>query len=436
MERLNFYSGEIAGANATGAFLALAALGSIAFCSLKKPWGFWIALSSCSFFLFLMLQTQSRGALIAFTLGVIPVIIWGGIQLSKLRITALAFIALALSIYGYEIGFSERISELGSDSSADIAVREHIYISGIKMIMDAPNGLPEWLSPQQAYAQYYQSDLIPTNFLSLINSHLQILSASGLFGRFWYIFLWVSAFFIIFSRKKNTFLYVSLGILICLFVSAIFSHILRYWSVWAISFPFLVAAMWINRMRFRKLNYGVCVFSVTLFLLVTLCVLSSIIPRDYHLQFSKDKIVIGTGKKSILIPYPDEKILGFLYPKYLASFCKKNYAFAIICMDKIPKGSHDALIVSSQESFKMLKKINYNSVLFLNTDIPEDLKCENYEIKKPYNISLGEFSDWRIKSKWQKLSAECALPLKIISGSADYIPNWLQYLPKENDGDD
>jgi len=218
--RLDWFGAGPSSPNKTGALLAI--LFVVAWWpALRFRWGFWLSLPLAFVSMGLLLQTESRGALVA--AGAAVVLLVGAADGSVFRLGGFRFsvkrrqttptqqaghpsfkrrgvdwsrwgvgvlASVLLFAYAHALGVNERMAGMASGEDGSSNVRVALYSAGLKMIADAPMG---WGHGQagNAYGQWYQVVGDSRSYLSLVNSHLTWMADYGMVFQLGYISGWV-----------------------------------------------------------------------------------------------------------------------------------------------------------------------------------------------------------------------------------------------------
>lgn len=203
VERLDWFGFGVSSANRTAAFIACVIVASWGFASVFKKSGFWISLLISLVFFRFLVQTQSRGALVALIFSMAAFFYLAKIGYNKSRLSALLVGCAALAFMYFDSALSTRMTNMATLQSSSANCRADIYLSGMKMLTDAPHGVVVEKSPAEIYIRWYQNPDDSERYLSMINSHLEFLCKHGLTARICYIAFWIFALCITFPTKKR-----------------------------------------------------------------------------------------------------------------------------------------------------------------------------------------------------------------------------------------
>ena len=243
-ERLDWFEFGISSANRTGAFIA---------CLIAFTWclyAFRIRLLSALTWIadlvlfYFLVQTASRGSLISLIVAGVFFLFFAGFKFSRKTILAIFFWLACASLILMQSRLSDRMEEMLTLQSSSANCRVDIYLSGMKMLTDAPCGVK---SPIDMYMQWYQDPNDSERYLSMINSHLEFLCSNGILSRLGYAALWVFVFALLFPLSRTPFHAACLAVWICFVLCANFSNVANYWVLWIIpAISFIIGAFFIK----------------------------------------------------------------------------------------------------------------------------------------------------------------------------------------------
>lgn len=425
--RLDWFGFGIASANRTAAFIACAILAVWIFSACKKTIAWWFSFILTSGLLFCLILTKSRGAFVALGISAIVLFFNSKIIFTKSRVIALTILFSAAFAFSVYQGFASRFTKMCLLESSSANCRKDIYLSGIKMFADAPEGLSERDKPIDIYMRYYQSQEDSDTFLSMINSHLEAMCGNGFATRFLYVTLWIFALGISFPREKNTISAVSFSVILCVGISACFSNILNYWVVWILPILLLLFAIFQNRKRLLSPIFYLTIFFASSAFILLVYLISFFLSREASFRFyTNSDVLIGEGKPvKILLYRPIERVLGMRFGGELAKWSALNNC-AIFVSENFGYSKYCTAIICSPDGD--FSKLSSEKIIFLNTYPPANIDSLS---GKNVVAVFGAQADWRMKKAWRNLK-ESSLKFEIIelNGVADYIPNWSDYLNK------
>lgn len=429
LQRLDWFGFGVSSANRTGAFIACLIIAIWILFSFRLKWLSALAwIASIGLFYFLV-QTASRGAIISLVCAGIFFLYFSGLKFEKNTVLSVLLWCICAIFFFSQSRLPNRMGEMLAFQSSSANCRMDIYISGLKMLTDAPCGLEDSESPIGIYMKWYQSVHDPETYLSMINSHLEFLCANSLVPRFVYICLWTLAFILLFPYPRDIVPAACSSVWICFALCAMFSNVANYWVLWIVPLSLLLIGAYYNRERLKKSFFYFSVLLVSLTAFVALHIISYLLPKDAPLRFYRDgDVLVGEGKPHILLFGPSEKILGAHYGKEIANI-QKNKRNSTLVSSNLPRSYVDKLIISSPLSEG---PANYNAkeIIFLN--VPPPAGISKYSGSRIISI-VGTFSDWRTRRAWENIVNKngSKIELRILEGVADYVPNWTELISDE-----
>lgn len=429
LQRLDWFGFGVSSANRTGAFIACLIVAIWILFSFRLKWLSALAwIASIALFYFLV-QTASRGAIISLVCAGIFFLYFSGLKFEKNTILSVLLWCICAIFFFSQSRLPNRMGKMLAFQSSSANCRMDIYISGLKMLTDAPYGLEDSESPIGIYMKWYQSVHDPETYLSMINSHLEFLCANSLLPRFVYICLWTLAFILLFPYPRDIVPAACSSVWICFALCAMFSNVANYWVLWIVPLSLLLIGAYYNRERLKKSFFYFSVLLVSLTAFVALHIISYLLPKDAPLRFYRDgDVLVGEGKPHILLFGPSEKILGAHYGKEIANIQKNKRSSTLVSIN-LPRSYVDKLIISSPLSEG---PANYNAkeIIFLN--VPPPAGISKYSGSRIISI-VGTFSDWRTRRAWENIVNKngSKIELRILEGVADYVPNWTELISDE-----
>lgn len=429
LQRLDWFGFGVSSANRTGAFIACLIVAIWILFSFRLKWLSALAwIASIALFYFLV-QTASRGAIISLVCAGIFFLYFSGLKFEKNTVLSVLLWCICAIFFFSQSRLPNLMGEMLAFQSSSANCRMDIYISGLKMLTDAPYGLEDSESPIGIYMKWYQSVHDPETYLSMINSHLEFLCANSLLPRFVYICLWTLAFILLFPYPRDIVPAACSSVWICFALCAMFSNVANYWVLWIVPLSLLLIGAYYNRERLKKSFFYFSVLLVSLTAFVALHIISYLLPKDAPLRFYRDgDVLVGEGKPHILLFGPSEKILGARYGKEIANIPKNKRSSTLVSIN-LPRSYVDKLIISSPLSEG---PANYNAkeIIFLN--VPPPAGISKYSGSRIISI-VGTFSDWRTRRAWENIVNKngSKIELRILEGVADYVPNWTELISDE-----
>lgn len=421
-ERLDWFGYGISSANRTAAFIACLIIATFSLFQINnkiiKIFGYGLSLV---LFYFLS-KTESRGALVALLVASCSFIIFSRVKFNRITFCAVLLWIVFAYIISSQGNLNKRVENMVTLQSSSANCRAEIYLSGLKMLTDAPNGVKVDKSPVEIYMKWYQNPDDSEIYLSMINSHLEVMCKYGIEIRLLYILGWIAILGMLLPTIRNTFDSALFSIWICFGISATFSNVMNYWVLWIVPTIALIFGIYRQRHKLNNKNFYVGIVFISLLVLSILYITSAVLTQTSNLDIKKNGDVIVGNSAKIALLFPVERTLGTHYGSELSNWSKKHNTS--IFVSENPTYDNFSKIIVCGSSTIDISKFNTKSMLFLNTPIP----IGNYRNKKITAI-VGRFTDWRIRQEWEILAnSNKNVSLIILEGVGDYIPDWTRFL--------
>lgn len=414
--------------NKTAAFISIL---MIAVWGVAYVWrhGFWIALVSFVGLGFALIHTFSRGGLVSLSVGLIPLLVLAPKPWPSIRVAAIVASfgwMLVASIY---LKADERYSQGILTDDHSISNRLAVWNEAPAMIMSAPKGWGIGGSGN-AFRQWYQPLDRNEIYRTLINSHLTWLVEFGWPFRILYIFGWSGIFLLCWPSMKARWLSISLGVWLCFFVAAFFSSVAEEPLMWIFPVLYLCAALLFriySRIWPRWSQWAIPISTTTLIVSFILIFGKSVPP----IAGSPGLVIIGGGNPVFWICY-DKANMGALYGREIRSF-RQTFpslmpSVGLILLPQVaPHLSKECTLILGGDlpsGPNILKSIsNVHHLVLLNPKFfPQEVGINSINRNKVV-VYFGEFCQSPSSDAWRALNV-----VKQISGSGEFLPNWLQLI--------
>ncbi len=491
--RLDWFGAGPSSPNKTGTLLAILFL----LCwwpALRFRWGFWVSLPLsflCGVFL---IQTGSRGGIVALAVGMLLMLwfqfgvrgfrairtadILSALSRAKCRnrrkeahgtqrsnplgsrafcafswrlnrplwsmsagiwrrgISLLIFI-IVLFVYSMEVGTGQRLAHMTSGNDGSANVRVKLYTSGMRMIAGAPSGWGHGTA-SSVYQQWYQTPDDDRTYLSLVNSHLTWMSEYGLLFQAVYICAWMLILQLCFPAQQTPLRITAFSCWFALGVGGVFSSVLTLLWLWLVPLFLLALCMvqrlcrgeWPDRKQFGL--SGVC----ALFCFIGLHGAARLMPGKPEVVHRPGCIQVGEKADGVLLVNPDLDVLGERYGHTI-----RDQIDLVGCMTVVTDTNvlHE-LCLDDYSCVVLCGDINeidfldtYSGrVTLLSPSGGDLLKGIDESASYALRVVIGDMGDWRRSRRWKNIvGTNPDWELLEIAGAADYIPNWMTYCTGE-----
>ena len=447
--RLDWFGAGPSSPNKTGALLAVLFV-TAWWPALRWRRGFWLSLPLAFAAAVFLLQTESRGALVAAGAGLVLVV--GGSGLNRLntlkgrlkpdvsfwvRTASSAAVLFLLLVYSQQLGVNDRMTTMttGEDESANVRVA--LYSAGMEMIAAAPLG---WGRGQagDAYGQWYQEIGDNRSYLSLVNSHLTWMAEGGMLFQFLYITGWCLMLMLCWPVPWTPLRAIAFGSWVTLGLCGFFSSVLTLVWLWVIPIVLLVLCViqrlgsnhWPTKRLGLTLSYSVLAVFVGLHLTAHSLSGSNRIVAD------PDCVRMGETPENIVLMKPDRQILGDKYGHTIREYLNEIGGITVLprVLNKTDFPEFDIIVVSGNLELPDLGRFG-GKVVWMNPGVETSEDVLEQMKNKSMMVILGSLGDWRRLRAWQELADENPNWEVIeLPGVADFIPNWPKYLLTERAG--
>jgi hypothetical protein len=466
--RLDWFGAGPSSPNKTGALLALLFIAAW-YPAFRFHWGYWLSLPLGLISGGLLLQTESRGALVAVACGMLLVIgcwllvgrrVVGGMEGNApsfppaeraattercpplkiwIRVSVGLLALVVLTIYSNQLGVNSRMTEMtsGGDESANVRVR--LYSAGFQMIAAAPQG---WGSGEagDVYAQWYQVVGDSRSYLSLVNSHLTWMSDYGILFQFGYIAGWCAVLLMLWPVPWTPLRGISFAVWLALGICGFFSSVLTLPWLWVLPVLLLMLCL-IQRFKLRvwpTMRHGMLTSLCVLGGFVGLRVVSASLVGDVLIVASPKRIEIGANPDAVLIVAPDRRIVGDKYGHTIRENLDVLSGATVLRnaegLSGVNLSQYDALLFSGAVPSVALDGYD-GRVVLLNPAMDVDDVAIASLGNCVLTVVVGSLGDWRRARVWGALADEHPNWEFIqLRGVADFVPNWTRFVVHDGGG--
>ncbi|PTX94075.1 hypothetical protein DB345_21180 [Spartobacteria bacterium LR76] len=387
---------------------------------------FWLSLACYVFLAALLLQTYSRGGILAAAVGTLILVAMSIRPWRHSWIVASGVVSILLVMYAFSLTATNRISSAWNGDRS-VLNRIEFWAKAPIMLHDSPDGWGAGKSAE-AYTQWYQDLNRTERFANPANLHLRILLEYSWPVRVIYVLGWALAFLLAFDPRipATSPLFAILSVA---FVSGIFTDFTEAWPLYLVPFLAVVTALAL-RVAFRippkKRHAGVLISigSTFLFLLIASSVLAQ---GELPIHGASSRIVIGKSPQQAVIV--DRKTLGPDFGRTYRSFRSRGDAPEnVIFITSVKENTAPHIVLCGTNDLSVVKTVDsgkLESLTLINPKVfPEQLAPSLLARTKVIFSGLGSSSakdDWIFRAP----SLECA-------DAGDYLYAWPSFLKKIN----
>ena len=425
--------------NRCGAFFALLSLVLFLLLVKRSVWMKVAVVAAVLAGVCLMRATGSRGALCAFSVGLLMIAVFGIRRIPR----RLAVMCGGVAIIGMVLA----IALVGPVSQAvlekvriDDSARQRLVMwSAVPRMMSDASGGWGFISSGRAYADWYQPFGDTFMARTLINDHVTQLVKFGWPMRVVYVFLWLCALLFMLSTARCGGSPVPFAVGLAFMITAFFNPVIESWEIWiapVIGLAFSVAEFKRSGMSVRRHVGCIALISVLLSGVSMLFLLSwgnrtGGEPPKIRQQGS-GVVLNGESARTWLVS--DDAVLGVgVVEKSMRAFYRKNPS-AVSCgyvykVDDLPE-KVDRLVLAGRSGAEFLAKLQDSvkladihlprEIVFISPTFPAwaipDLVSSKCKVKIVIGEFLAQFDDSYAKPQdW----------ISIIRGAELFIPGWM-----------
>ncbi len=449
--RLDWFGAGPSSPNKTGALLAIFFVAAW-WPALRWRRGFWLSLGLAFAAAVFLLQTESRGALVAAGAGLVLVV--GGSGLNRLntlkgrlmpgvsfwgRTASIAVLLVVLLFYSQQLGVNDRMTTMTSGDDESANVRVALYSAGLQMIAAAPQG---WGTGQagDAYGQWYQEIGDNRSYLSLVNSHLTWMAEGGMLFQFLYIAGWCLMLMLCWPVPWTPLRASAFALWVTLWLCGLFSSVLPLVWLWLIPCGLLFLCL-LERFQLGQWPARRQWLFVTVAAVAGMAGLHSagyVIAGGDRLAIRSGSVALGERPERVAVYQPDQRILGDKYGHTIRSYLDALGGCTVL-YDEPARGhlpSFERVVLSGSASLAGLSGFKGHLVWMNPPAEVEEGALQALEARS-LTVVLGGLGNWRRMRSWQSL-AEGNPSREVIElpGVADFIPDWPRYLEPSTDADE
>jgi hypothetical protein len=423
--------------NKTAALIACLMIAIWAGAAIWKK-GFWPVLAIFTALAWCLVQTYSRGGVVALLAGLMFLLLWVPRPWPKSRwIAATAslwvlggFVLYAKAQTRYEKGLFTEDQSIGNR----LILWKHVP----EMMATAPWGWG-WGKAGDSYTQWFQPTSQTVGYFNLINSHFTWMVELGWLVSILYVLAWLAVLLLCRPLTQSRLQALPLAVWITFGVGACFSAVAESPWLWIVPLIFLGYVLW-ERLRFRQWPSlsSFLVSGISSCGIVAILVLIGFATRSLPITFAGGVVTVGSGSDKTLI-LVDRKVLGPMYGHTLRSFLAKNrdqlnnHSFILV------ESPHDVSLPNANRLVicgRLDSRSHLSSyfekgqpITFVNPSFfPEEAKLTD-TLLGTTSVYFGEYTYLPSRSSWSNYPGIKTIQ---IDGASDFVPNWPQAILKAN----
>ena len=413
---------------------ALVACLMVAIWSMAQIWrrGFWLALPIFTVLAWCLIQTYSRGGMLALLAGTTVLLVHAPRPWPKERWIA---VLASLWIVGAFILFARaetRYSQGLFTEDQSISSRLVIWRHFPEMLAAAPWGWG-WGKSGDAYTQWFQPATQSVNYLNLVNSHLTWMAEGGWAVSTVYLFAWITVLLVCWPTPNSRLGAVPFAVWVAFGVAGCFSHIEESIWIWIVPLLMFGYAL-VSRLRLRQWPKfsNVALGGLTSIGIIAILIILGSVTTTVPIRETNGSVVLGRSSNTTVI-FVDRSVMGKLYGhtfrKFLAGneghMLESTFILTESPFYRMPSKVHEVII-----SGRLLQDPNVANYLNCSDQIvlvnPNDFPGEtrfDHSLANKTRVYFGEYSQAPSRSSWSNYPGIKAF---LIDGASDFVPSWPQ----------
>ena len=400
--------------------------------------GFWVALPAFTILGWCLVQTYSRGGMLALIVGIAILLIWTPRPWPKARwiaaVVSLWIVGLFILYAKAETRYGQGL--FGEDQS--INSRLIIWKHFPEMLAAAPWGWG-WGHAGDAYTQWFQPPDQSINYLNLVNSHFTWMVENGWVASVLYLYAWLVIVLLCWPATPTGLRAVPLAVWAAFGVGGCFSHVQESAWLWILPLTFLGYALW-NRIQIRQwpVHSSFGLGALTSVSMVAILVAIGYAETSLPIKMTGRVVAVGNGPEVSVI-FVDRNVMGKFYGHTFRQYLNKNpsqqaestYIITESQESIMPSKCHQLIISGRwwQDAGCALNVNRADQVILINPATNPEIFKWNQSATAKTSVYFGEYSQSAARSSWASCPGFRTL---VIEGAADFMPSWPQVILKSS----
>ncbi len=386
-----------------------------------------------------LVMTASRGAFLAFAIGLLPIAAFRFRQLVRSRAAWILAAVVCISAAGWFLTHDARLLTRGfkGSSSWSNEVRLEMWRAVPQMVVEAPGGW-SFAHVGRAYMDWYQPLEIVSMPGSLMNEHLTKIAGYGWLGRFLYVFAWLAGLGLLALAAIRTRNAVALGVWLMFAVAGWFNPVFARKAMWIV--PWVAVGACLCDRPWRGLRARWAAIVAVGAVLLAGGVLGGIFwagsgapARGYPVHASSNRVYVKGVNPRIWIVDDGKALGGVLACKEI----RGHYMYApdtpavgyVRSVDDLPENIH-RLVLAGQAGDDWMRKVSSDpemrrhlpaEVVFISPPFPPSALPPGLFQACKVTLVAGEFAaryepEYENPPKWVRIMPEMEL----------YLPGWME----------
>jgi len=403
-------------------------------------WGFWPALVGFTALGVCLIQTASRGGMVAAILGGVVLVACLRRPWPRGRWIPIVVALVLLGSYAVWHGVATRYGKGIVEEDGSVSNRWLIYRTVPAMMVDAPGGWGHNRA-REVFHHFYQPEGRFERYGSLISSHLTWLAEWGWGERIGYIFSWLSVFALCLPSAKQRWYAGVLAAWVAFGTAAMFTTMANRWVLWVVPGILLLGVLgsrtalhdWPSRRRWFGVGNG------------TLAILAGIVLWGAFVFPSRPSVRLHLGwirmgddqVPAVWIAAPDPAVLGQAHGQRFRQQPLEGDSGAIHLEwhhGELDPGPSDTVVFSGKgiaglEGKRLTTAAGAKRWILLNPDFPSQAFVEAMKSSPPIRILWGEFHAGNARYVWEGLAEKNDnISVERVRAAGQYLPDWMEEL--------
>lgn len=404
----------------------------IAVWSMAISWrrGFWLALALFIGLAWCLVQTYSRGGMLALVVGMAVLLAGATRPWTKARVIAAMATLGVFACFILHAGAATRYGQGVFAEDPSISSRLVIWKHFPAMLAAVPWGWG-WGRAGDSYTQWFQPCDQSVNYLNLINSHFTWMAEGGWAFSVFYIWIWSAILWFCRPIRAGRFGAVPLAMWITFGVGSSFSHVEDSIWLWILPITYLCLVLY-EKVRLNQWHgdRALALGGVASIILVGTVVLVGLKEASLPIHGTRYSVVIGNGPKLIVI-YVDRTVMGKMYGhslrKYLAECgeAKSAYTYIVteIPSEEVPRNAQQVIVGGRlmRDPHVAIALDRSEQIILINPECFPQEAAWNARWAVKTTVYFGEYAQSPAYASW----SSCPLiKSQVIDEASDFVPSW------------
>ena len=415
-------------------------------------WGFWPALLLYTGLAVCLIQTVSRGGLVAAAVSGVLLVFLTPRPWPKSRWIPVAICVTGLVGYAFWHGVASRYALGIVEEDRSVTNRWIIYRNVPAMMVDAPAG---WglKKGSEAFHNFYQPEGRFERYGSLVSSHFTWMVEFSWWGRAAYLLAWSFLLLLCWPSGKRSWYGVACAAWGAFATAALFTTMANRWVLWIVPGVLLLAVL-IERIRLKdwpSRRRSLVPLGISGVVLRGLLVAGSLI-RPSHPKVAQDGAWVTLGSEGetegrTWVVEPDPAVVGKAYGQKIRGLVSEDsWSGPRIAIEwqegEMAPSSEDRLFfsgagVTALKGATLEQAREAQEWILLNPEAPSGELYESLDQCPPIRVVWGEFNPGQGRLIWQALAGKSEqVTFERVTAAGKFLPDWTLFLHPNHEPSD